>query len=40
MAITKTEVIHHDKLEIRRGGSRFGTLWIDRQNIQWRASSD
>lgn len=40
MAKPVTEVIYHGKLEIRRDGIRFGTLWIEKGNIYWRGSRD
>jgi hypothetical protein len=39
MAKPSTEIIHDGRLIIRRNGKKFGTLWIDKQNIAWRTRS-
>jgi hypothetical protein len=31
----KTEIVFH-KIEIRRGGKKFGDLWIDKKCLQWK----
>jgi hypothetical protein len=36
MSKPTTEVIHQGRLVIGRGGEKFGTLWVEKQNIQWR----
>jgi hypothetical protein len=39
MSKPATEVIHQGTLVIRRDGEKFGTLWVEKQNILWRTRS-